>query len=78
MRRSSDSQPGPDGRADVPADVPSGLLDALRSDARAAAARREQVARARKHVSDARLDDQRLLEGIATSLLAASGRESTT
>lgn len=67
---SSDRNRAPGG---LPDDAfPAVLLDALRSDLTAAAVRRQQVARARRRVEHVRLDDAELLEGIATSLLAAS------
>ena len=73
------SLPGEARRGSLPDDAfTAGLLDALRSDLTAAAVRRQQVARARRRVEHARLDDAELLEGIATSLLAASDRRSPT
>ena len=52
-------------------DMPAGVLAALRSDP-ASSLRTDAVARARRRVVRARLDDENLLEGIASSLLAAS------
>ena len=68
---SSDRNEAPGGLPDDA--LPAGLLEALRSDASAAAVRWQQVARARRRVEHVRLDDAELLEGIATSLLADSG-----